>query len=107
MSVRDTFPFQALDFACRSLSIWERFFGPEHSHVAKILYNLAGRRDFVGDLAGSLDFYQRALSIFQRVNARSEVADALDGIADLKWRSGETDEAILLYNRNSFENSLW
>ncbi|CAK9037271.1 unnamed protein product [Durusdinium trenchii] len=90
---------EALDFACRSLSIWERFFGPEHSHVAKILYNLAGRRDFVGDLAGSLDFYQRALSIFQRVNARSEVADALDGIADLKWRSGETDEAILLYNR--------
>ena len=93
---------KALQFACRSLSIWEEFFGREHSHIAKILYNLAGRKDLVGDTTGALEFYIRSLAIFKRVNGMrsEEVADALDGIADVKWRLGETKDALICYQRS-------
>ena len=92
---------EALHFACRSLEIWEKFFGREHSHIAKILYNLAGRRDLVGDTKGALEFYIRSLAIFKAVHGMrsGEVADALDGIADLKWRLGESKEALICYRR--------
>ena len=98
---------KALQFACRSLSIWEQIFGREHSHVAKILYNLAGRRDLVGDTTGALEFYIRSLAIFKRVNGMrsEEVADALDGIADVKWRLGETKDALICYQRSSAKTS--
>lgn len=100
---------EALQFACRSLEIWERFFGREHSHIAKILYNLAGRRDLVGDTKGALEFYIRSLAIFKEVHGMrsGEVADALDGIADLKWRSGESKEALICYRRSLHRGSIF
>ncbi|CAJ1387084.1 unnamed protein product [Effrenium voratum] len=94
---------EALRFACRSLEIWERFFGSEHSHIGKILYNLAGRREQLADLHGALDFYVRALGIFTRSQGESEeVADTLDGIAELMIRLGQTREAVDFYRRELF-----
>ena len=80
----------------------KKFFGREHSHIAKILYNLAGCKDLVGDTTGALEFYIRSLAIFKRVNGMrsEEVADALDGIADVKWRLGETKDALICYQRS-------
>ena len=70
--------------------------------MAKILYNLAGRKELLGDSSGALEFYQRALATFERLAGPSgseEVADALDAIAELKWQSGEGSEAMSLYQR--------
>ena len=95
---------EAMDFAGRSLSIWEKFFGPAHPHIARILFNLAGRRDSLGEVDESLRLYAQALSIQDSHNPESvEVADILGASANLRERQGEIAEALNLYTRSLFQ----
>ncbi|CAE7557558.1 Nphp3 [Symbiodinium sp. CCMP2456] len=91
---------EALAYACRSLSIWEKVFGPIHPHIAKILYNLAGRKDSLGHVEESLRLYDRALDIHEQLRSEDmELADVLGATANLRERLGEFSAALNLYTR--------
>eukprot|EP00439_Symbiodinium_sp_Y106_P071410 s167_g12.t2 len=91
---------EALAYACRSLSIWEKVFGPIHPHIAKILYNLAGRKDSLGEVEESLRLYDRALDIHEHLRSEDvELADVLGATANLRERLGEFSVALNLYSR--------
>ena len=93
---------EALAYACRSLSIWEKVFGPIHPHIAKILYNLAGRKDSLGEVEESLRLYDRALDIHEHLRSEDvELADVLGATANLRERLGEFSVALNLYSRLS------
>ena len=63
---------EAVAYGQQSLTVWEQVLGTEHLHVGRIVFNLAARRDQLGDRHGALEFYKRSFGIFESKEMHQE-----------------------------------
>jgi tetratricopeptide (TPR) repeat protein len=85
----------------RSLRIWERTLGEEHSNVADGLNNLAEFYRYQGEYAEAEPLYGRSLRIREKVlgDGHPDVAESLNNLGNLYFNQGKYAEAEPLYER--------
>ena len=94
----------------KALAIWEQTLGPEHSHTAACLNNLALLYERLGKYEQAEPLYQRALAIWQKVLDPLDptLAICLNNLAQLYRFQGKYQQAEPLYQQSlAIRKQVW